>query len=55
MAYKTKEWRNEMRVTVDYNYMMSKSLGDEGIKDSELRAVKESAERAFEYVRLSSP
>ncbi len=53
MAYKTKEWRNEMRVTVDYNYMMSKSLGDEGIKDSELRAVKESAERAFEYVRLN--
>ena len=53
MAYKTKEWRNEMRVTVDYNYMMSKSLGDEGIKDSKLRAVKESAERAFEYVRLN--
>ena len=53
MAYKTKEWRNEMRVTVDYNYMMSKKIGDEGIKDSELRAVKESAERAFEYVRLN--
>ena len=28
MGYKTKEWRNEMRVTVDFNYMMSKSLGD---------------------------
>ncbi|MDE7306195.1 MAG: glucose-6-phosphate isomerase, partial [Clostridia bacterium] len=50
MAYKTKEWRNEMRVTVDFNYMMSKSLGDQGIKDSELRALKERAEQAFDYV-----
>lgn len=50
MAYKTKEWRNSMRVTVDYNNMMSKFLGDKGIKDSELKAVKPKAEAAFKYV-----
>ena len=27
MAYKTREWRNNMRVTVDFNYMMAKNLG----------------------------
>jgi glucose-6-phosphate isomerase len=50
MAYKTKEWRNSMRVTVDYNNMMSKFLGEKGIKDSELKAMKEKAEDAFNYV-----
>ena len=50
MAYKTKEWRNAMRVTVDYNYMMSKSLGRKGITDTELRAIKDKAEAAFDYV-----
>ena len=39
-----------MRVKVDYNYMMSRSLGERGIKDSELRALKGKAEEAFEYV-----
>lgn len=51
MAYKTKEWRNSMRVTVDYNYMMSQSLGDKGITDADLRAVKDRAQQAFEYVQ----
>ncbi len=50
MAYKTREWRNEMRVTVDYNNMMSKFLGERGIKDSQLREVKAKAEAAFKYV-----
>jgi glucose-6-phosphate isomerase len=50
MAYKTKEWRSSMRVTVDYNNMMSKFLGEKGIKDSELRAMKGQAEDAFNYV-----
>ncbi|MDE6598082.1 MAG: glucose-6-phosphate isomerase [Clostridia bacterium] len=40
-----------MRVTVDFNYMMAKSLGDQGIKDSELRALKDRAEQAFNYVQ----
>lgn len=50
MGYKTKEWRNSMRVTVDYNYMMSKQLGDRGITDARLRSVKAQAESAFQYV-----
>lgn len=50
MAYKTKDWRNSMRVTVDYNYMMSKSLGDKGITDTELRQIKDKAQEAFDYV-----
>lgn len=50
MGYKTKEWRNSMRVTVDYNYMMSKQLGDRGITDAQLRSVKAQAESAFQYV-----
>ncbi len=50
MGYKTKEWRQSMRVTVDYNYMMSKSLGNTGISDADLRAVKGKAEEVFGYV-----
>lgn len=50
MAYKTKEWRNAMRVSVDYNYMTSAYLGDKGITDAELRSVKGKAEEAFDYV-----
>ena len=50
MAYKTKEWRNSMRVTVDYNYMMAKSLGDRGVTDSEIKGMKDKAEHAFDYV-----
>lgn len=51
MGYKTKEWRNQMRVTVDYNYMMAKSLGEKGITDSEMKEVAHKAEKAFDYVR----
>lgn len=50
MAYKTKEWRNSMRVTVDFNYMMAKSLGNKGLTDTDLKAVKGKAEQAFDYV-----
>ena len=39
------------RVTVDFNYMMEKSLGDKGIKDSELKAMSEKAAAAYEYVK----
>ena len=53
MGYKTKEWRNEMRVTVDFNYMMSESLGKHGIKKSELNSLKDKAEDAFNYVALN--
>ena len=53
MGYKTKEWRSEMRVTVDLNYMMSESLGKNGIKKSELNSLKDKAEDAFNYVALN--
>lgn len=50
MGYKTKEWRQSMRVNVDYNYMMSKNLGDKGITDSDIRSLKDKADAAFKYV-----
>lgn len=50
MAYKTKEWRGNMRVTVDYNYMMSKTLGNKGLTDSQFKAIKNQAEEAFDFV-----
>lgn len=40
-----------MRVTVDYNYMMQKSLGERGLSDADLKAVKGKAEEAFAYVQ----
>ena len=51
MAYKTKDWRNSMRVRVDYNYMMQKSLGDKGLSDKDLHDIKVKAEQAFNYVK----
>ena len=30
MGYKTREWRNSMRVTLDYNNMMDTFLGTQG-------------------------
>ena len=36
MAYKTRDWRNSMRVTLDYNNMMEKFLGKQGFTDREL-------------------
>lgn len=53
MAYKTKDWRNSMRVKVDYNYMMQKTLGDRGIKDKELADLKGTIEQAFSYVNAN--
>ncbi len=50
MAYKTKSWRKEMRVTVDYGYMMKNVMGERGISDAELSAIKGKAKNAFSYV-----
>ena len=50
MDFNDKKWQDGMRVTVDYNYMMSKSLGDKGIKDSEISALSEKAASAYGYV-----
>ena len=43
--------KHAARVTVDFNYMMEKSLGDKGIKDSELKAMSQKAAEAFNYVK----
>lgn len=50
MNFRNKDWRNSMRVTVDYNYMMKKFIGSDGFKDSELAEMKEAAADAFDYV-----
>lgn len=42
-----------MRVTVDYNNMMSKFLGEKGIKDSDLKELKNQTAAAFDYVKVN--
>ncbi len=49
MNYRNKDWRNGMRVTVDYNNMMKKFVGADGFKDSEINELKEAAD-AFDCV-----
>ena len=39
MGYKTRDWRNSMRVTLDYNNMMDTFLGDKGFTEKELSVV----------------
>ena len=39
MGYKTREWRNSMRVTLDYNNMTEKFLGDKGFSEKKLYTV----------------
>ena len=51
MAYKTREWRNAMRVTLDYNNMTEQFLGDKGFSDKDLRAYAPAAKAAFEFVQ----
>ena len=51
MAYKTKEWRESMRVTLDYNNMTETFLGEKGISDKTLRAYASRAKQAFDYVK----
>ena len=50
MNYRNKEWRNSMRVTVDYNNMMKKFVGHDGFTDADLAREKEAAADAFDYV-----
>ncbi len=50
MNFRNKDWRNSMRLTVDYNYMMRKFIGGDGFKDSEINEMKEAAADAFDYV-----
>ena len=51
MGYKTREWRNSMRVTLDYNNMTEQFLGDKGFSDKDLRAWAPAAKAAFDYVQ----
>ena len=51
MAYKTREWRNSMRVTVDYNNMTEKFLGEKGFTDRKLASYASRANAAFRYVK----
>ena len=51
MNTRSKEWRNSMRLTVNYNYMMKKFIGEDGLKDADLNAMKGEAANAFSYVK----
>ena len=53
MAYKTREWRNSMRVTLDYNNMTETFLGERGFSDKKLRSFAGRAKQAFEYVQTN--
>ena len=51
MAYKTREWRNSMRVTLDYNNMTEKFLGEKGFTDKKLASYASRANAAFRFVK----
>ena len=51
MGYKTREWRNSMRVTLDYNNMTNTFLGDKGFTDAQLSKYSSKAAAAFRYVK----
>ena len=51
MNTRSKEWRNSMRLTVNYNYMMKKFIGEDGLRDADLTAMKEEAADAFACVK----
>ena len=46
MGYKTKEWRDSMRVTLDYNNMTEKFLGDKGFTSKQLASYNTAAAAA---------
>ena len=48
MGYKTREWRNSMRVTLDYNNMTERFLGERGFKDKDLAKYASRANAAFQ-------
>ncbi|MBR2622864.1 MAG: glucose-6-phosphate isomerase, partial [Clostridia bacterium] len=51
MGYKTRDWRNSMRVTLDYNNMTEKFLGDKGFTDRQLASYASRANAAFKFVK----
>ena len=40
MNFRNKDWRNSMRLTVDYNYMMKKFIGSDGFTDADVAREK---------------
>ena len=51
MGYKTKEWRNSMRVRLDYNNMTDTFLGDKGFSAKKLASYSAKATEAFNFVK----
>ena len=51
MGYKTREWRDSMRVTLDYNNMTDTFLGDKGFSDKQLATYRTAAAKAYAYVK----
>ncbi len=51
MGYKTREWRNSMRVRLDYNNMTDTFLGDKGFSAKKLSSYNSRALNAFNYVK----
>ena len=51
MGYKTKEWRNSMKVRLDYNNMMDTFLGDKGFSQKKLTAFTSRSNAAFRFVK----
>jgi hypothetical protein len=39
--FQDKKWKEEMKITFDYNHMMSEFVGDEGIEWSQLEALNQ--------------
>ena len=51
MGYKTREWRNSMRVRLDYNNMTDTFLGDKGFSAKKLATYNSRALNAFNFVK----
>ncbi len=51
MAYKTREWRNSMRIKLDFNNMTDTFLGDKGFSAKQLATYSARATEAFRYVK----
>ena len=51
MAYKTKEWRDSMRLAVDYNNVTDKFLGEKGFSRKQFKEMKAKADEAFRFVK----
>lgn len=53
MAYKTKDWRDSMRIRVDFNNVTEKALGEKGFTEKQLAGVKAKAADAFNFVKAN--